>query len=183
MNCHKKFHSAYLYIARIRFLNRVTNSYFREMKSWWFHEILTKRSKHSLATCPCALPVLSTGTASARQGQVGISHLKKGQIIIRHPGSWKQFRCLFWVKDSLTVGGKHQGWAPRAISLSPAHNMCTPASKKAVQPVPSLETSSVGFSQISSILEGQPNSTSFKKFPPCTSSSGNSLDLTWYHTI
>lgn len=65
----------------------------------------SRRTRYSLASHPCALALLPKGSScEARQWQMSISFIEKGQIAILHPGSWENLSCLFWLKSSLTLG-------------------------------------------------------------------------------
>lgn len=146
---HKEFCSPDLQVAYLSFLNQVigdyfeeTKSHFKEMKCCWFYEIIVKESKILFSILSlCTVP--SKGSShEARQWQMNISFIQKGQIAILYPSSWGNFSCLFWLKGSLTLGGRQlpKMQAPGVKSSShhsvPAHTVCTPVSELAVSGCP-----------------------------------------------
>lgn len=159
------------------------------MKCCWSYELIVKESKILFSTLSlCTVP--SKGSShEARQWQMNISFIQKGQIAILYPSSWGNFSYLFWLKGSLTLGGRQlpKMQTPVVKSSShhsvPAHTVCTPASEGAISrcppwiPLPSIFPSIL---QISSIL--QEPSPLLLEASSLNPGSCEFLDLTSYHT-
>lgn len=155
------------------------------MKCCWSYELIVKESKILFSTLSlCTVP--SKGSShEARQWQMNISFIQKGQIAILYPSSWGNFSYLFWLKGSLTLEGRQlpKMQAPVVKSSSP-FCPCTHCMHSCLwsgrQQMPSVNTPPLRLPKSHPFFKN--HLPSFWKPPPWTPGSCEFLDLTSYHT-